>query len=1740
MTPSLLVRLSFFSFLLLISAEATSQHICGFDLMNEQVDDSWIDEALEHGSSHYPEAEVTLPVVFHIIKNGTQGDVLDADILAGFANLNAAFANTGYYDPSTGADTEIRFCLAKQDENGLPTTGITRTESPLTTMTVEEEDAQLKALIHWDATCYINIYVIFDIVSSSVGTGVQGYSNFPNSHGSPTDGLVVESAFMSSDPIGAVVLAHEMGHFLGLFHTFRGGCTNNDCLNDGDRVCDTPPDNSTAPSPCENPINSCNTDAQSGLPSDVPDMVTNYMDYGYNSCRNDFTQGQADRMQMAIMDVRFSLMNCPSCEDPCPNPFAVSIDFDSLDVAIANPYELEANGNPTGSTIEWLVDGINQGSGNIFNTSFNDEGKVVIILKVTGQDPKCVAYDTICVDVYCPVELTVLARDTSCLVPGSTLQFSASATGATGNIEWYINGALDQSGNNFSWVVPAVGVFELEVKVSNGDCSDRSKIYFLFVNCKEICDNGIDDDGDGLVDGYDPDCCDTINQFFFDPCYDQCPYEIKDAFTSIQRKYKSTGYHWHDANTALIGDVDNDGEIEIVGYEADFIIHPTNKQQISGDFLIVNAEDGQLEVDFDPGFTGAYSKNISMADTDGNGYVEIYSNSRNLRRHDLMPNGTMTLRWTAAGGGFSQPTITDIDEDGLPEILLDNGIYAANNGQQLINISGLINEGSINYIAGNGGSAAVDVLPTNFCPNCQGKELILGNQVFSVSLDRTGFSRLNLEVEYAAGQDGYTSIADFDLDGDLDAIVVYTVPLPNFESERHLYVWDIQTPNALTTEIVWDNPRDRVAHPAVGDVTGDGKPEIAVTDYGTIRCVGYENGSWVTYFNLRTNDNSGMAGCAMFDFDADGRMEVYHRDQTDLRILEGQTGRILWSTPCTSGTGYEVPTVADVDLDREAELVCSCDSSLHVFEPNPGTWALTRPVWNQLLYYVVNINDDLTVPGQQQQHHLPGMFDELNMYIGQYATKEYQASDLTMSVIDKFCEGNNVRYVLNLCNLGPATFNDTLKLTGYQQDPRTSISGVDYRQDTLIPILYRDSCMEIEIVIPRVTDILWLVANDDGTLALPFDLERDFPSTNIDECDFLNNIIALSGFPLLMPPDLGLDTSICDFGTMVLDAGDEYSEYRWEDGTMETTHTIFSPGKYWVEVIDSCGKVYSDTIEITVNPATRIDLGMDIDICVGDTVNLSTGAIGDIIWTPSDVVNCPTCPDVRFSPDSSVVIAVTGKTEDGCFGFDSIRINVGAGYIARDSIRICPDDSIMVGGDWFRSGQTYADTIDGPTECDSINNTFVFAVPLDVDLGMDYQVCSGETVEFDLTSYDSVAWDAATGFTCLDCPNQSIDIQTTRTFRVEVFDDFGCMNSDELTVTVTDTVETMDTMILCQGDSTLIFGDWVSAAGTYTMLMSSTEGCDTLAVVEVGLDPIFLAPIQDLQLCQGDTLDFILGASDYQTITWSGPGGRSCNDCPDIRLYPDNTTSYKVKITSENGCEIEDSFLVSVMPELVLEDTVRLCLGRDSFFFNNEWIKVAGDYEGRRDHSGCDTLLRLHVNTDEINVFLPDTIVVEPGSLVPLQPGGDVATSYRWSSALPLDCDTCEVITATAISEGEVFLTVTSANGCEKIIKVVIIFKEKVGVIYIPNIFSPNGDNLNDKIEIFTNDEDAFVKEVSIYDRWGELVYQAKDIPVKDWKGWDGTFNGELMNPAVFVIFASGTYGDGQSFKMSSDITLVR
>jgi len=246
----------------------------------------------------------TLPIVVHIFHGaaalGTQNNPTDAQVQAIIKETSQRFRHVhseakSYENPNYGIDTEIEFCLAATNPQGSSTTSIMRYSDNVNTggewFGVL---SNLQSQYGWNPQNYINVFVVDGV--NTCGGAITG-----------------NAIIATPDCFTSELMAHELGHYFSLAHTFQGGCTNNNCLTDGDGVCDTPPKASAGiTGSCGGTDgNSCTTDDDDtnarnpyrpvslGGMGDQPDMLENYMDYT-GSCWNSFTRGQSDRMRLYI------------------------------------------------------------------------------------------------------------------------------------------------------------------------------------------------------------------------------------------------------------------------------------------------------------------------------------------------------------------------------------------------------------------------------------------------------------------------------------------------------------------------------------------------------------------------------------------------------------------------------------------------------------------------------------------------------------------------------------------------------------------------------------------------------------------------------------------------------------------------------------------------------------------------------------------------------------------------------------------------------------------------------------------------------------------------------------------------------------------------------------------------------------------------------------------------------------------------------------------------------------------------------------------------------------------------------------------------------------------------------------------------------------------------------------------------------------------------------------------------
>lgn len=252
---------------------------------------------------------IIIPVAVHIIHWNGFGDISDEQVLDGlrvmnedFGRENADTVNTDSIFKPFAANVGIRFELAQLDPDGNPTTGITRSDTNMIPHPEPYDPAfdNVKHYISWPAHKYYNVWL-----TRTIAGGTLGYAQYPGTdftYGGPwsTYGMVVRSnqwGTIGTSSADGRTPTHEMGHCLGLYHTFlsaSAGC-GAECDTTGDEVCDTPPAQSNFQCPAN--LNGCSNDSlgPSAFATDVKDQKENFM--SYSTCQNMFSLGQKERMR---------------------------------------------------------------------------------------------------------------------------------------------------------------------------------------------------------------------------------------------------------------------------------------------------------------------------------------------------------------------------------------------------------------------------------------------------------------------------------------------------------------------------------------------------------------------------------------------------------------------------------------------------------------------------------------------------------------------------------------------------------------------------------------------------------------------------------------------------------------------------------------------------------------------------------------------------------------------------------------------------------------------------------------------------------------------------------------------------------------------------------------------------------------------------------------------------------------------------------------------------------------------------------------------------------------------------------------------------------------------------------------------------------------------------------------------------------------------------------------------------
>lgn len=638
------------------------------------------------------------------------------------------------------------------------------------------------------------------------------------------------------------------------------------------------------------------------------------------------------------------------------------------------------------------------------------------------------------------------------------------------------------------------------------------------------CGDGIDNDGDGLIDCFDNDCGGTNDcaDFYYGVPVPDCQYvppaDAENFAIELAWQTDQVNYPIDQRHIPLVGDVDNDGDPEVLA------IFPATP----GYIRIFSGIDGSHErsIAIAAGLNGF--SNLAIADIDEDGTAEIFVVDKNSKLVRAEHDGTITWTSTAAvPGNTNSPSIANFDASGAAEIYVGNQIFRASDGVLLVNGtdgSGGGNTGG--YVSTESYPIAVDVfsstdvIPATGLPcggDCDGLELVAGNACYSVDLTST--SGLTLVSSATGLGDGVTSIADMDNDGDPDAVIMVS---------GNVSIWDIRSGTQLFTTYAMTGGTTGGGRINIADFDNDGYMEVGVAGKSVYTVMDTNSsGTLVAMWTDVTDDGSQRTGSTVYDFEGDGANEVIYSDEENLFVYNGATGAELVKIVSQSGTRFDYPLVVDVNDDGQSEIVLTAqvgngpgfsgNNYISAYRSKFQPWVPARPVWNQHAFICTNINDDLTVPVNQQNHWV---VPRLNGFLVQSPTRlvngepAFQSPDVQPHILgsnSSKCINDSIGVILRVGNTGDGKFPSGARVAFYLGNPR--VAGSTFLDTAVTPITVDEGSYEnMTLFIPfnpgAFPGELYVVLNDTGfaNAALPLDLSADFPVTFIGECDYTNNI----------------------------------------------------------------------------------------------------------------------------------------------------------------------------------------------------------------------------------------------------------------------------------------------------------------------------------------------------------------------------------------------------------------------------------------------------------------------------------------------------------------------------------------------------------------------------------------------------------------------------------------------------------
>jgi gliding motility-associated-like protein len=547
--------------------------------------------------------------------------------------------------------------------------------------------------------------------------------------------------------------------------------------------------------------------------------------------------------------------------------------------------------------------------------------------------------------------------------------------------------------------------------------------------------------------------------------------------------------------------------------------------------------------------------------------------------------------------------------------------------------------------------------------------------------------------------------------------------------------------------------------------------------------------------------------------------------------------------------------------------------------------------------------------------------------------------------------------------------------------------------------------------------------------------------------------IVLNETPNIITPDGPL--TFCQGDSVVLTAP-ESPTYLWSTGATSQSITVFTSGRYSVDVIAPCNNLASNIhLDVTVIPAPFYQV--NLSICQGDSALINgvyRKTAGNYDLTYPMPFGCDsvfrttltvnpiylTNLSAEICQGESILLGGANQTTAGIYydtlstskGCDSVlrtTLTVNPVYLTNLSAEICQGESIMLGGSNQTTAGIYYDTLATNKGCDSVLRTTLSVNPVYLT-NLSAEICQGESILLGGSNqttagiyYDTLATNKGcdsvlrttltvnpvylTNLTAEICQGESILLggasQTTAGIYYDTLaTNKGCDSVLRTTLTVNPVYLTNLTAEICQGESILLGGANQTTAGIYFDTLSTNKGCDSVLRTTLTVNPVYLTNLT-AEICQGESI--LLGGASQTTAG----------------IYYDTLSTNK-------GCDSVLRTTLTVNPVYLTNLTAEICQGESIMLGGASQTTAGIYYDTLSTNKGCDSVLRTTLTVNPVYLTNLSAEICQGESI--LLGGANQTTAGIYYDTLSTNKG-CDSVLRTTLTVNPVYLTNLSAEICQ-------------------------------------------------------------------------------------------------------------